>query len=66
MDEDWPLEKPLAVSICGDNIEKVRIISGNDDNRFSIAKTNQTCASLKLNKPLDADVSYSIYNNQWQ
>ncbi|KAE9553245.1 hypothetical protein FO519_003553 [Halicephalobus sp. NKZ332] len=65
LDEDWSLEKQLSVSICSDNIDKVQIISGNDDNRFSVVKTNQTCGTLKLNKPLDADQLHSD-GTRWQ
>ena len=54
------MNKPLAVSICSEGIEKVKIISGNDDKRFTLNKINQTCATLQSNKEFDADVCLNI------
>uniref|UniRef100_A0AC35F737 Cadherin domain-containing protein n=1 Tax=Panagrolaimus sp. PS1159 TaxID=55785 RepID=A0AC35F737_9BILA len=65
IDEDWPINKPLAVSICGENIDKIKIISGNDDKRFTLHKINQTCANLQSSKEFDADQLHSD-GSRWQ
>lgn len=57
IDEDWPLEKALPVTICPTQ-SKLKILSGDPKNSFQIMTINQTCATLKLKKSFDADVSH--------
>ncbi|CAJ0568132.1 unnamed protein product, partial [Mesorhabditis spiculigera] len=52
VEEDWPLEQPLPVTICPGS---VRILQGDAQKTFSVARLNESCATLKLNKELDAD-----------
>ncbi|TMS39063.1 hypothetical protein L596_005650 [Steinernema carpocapsae] len=65
VDEDWPVEKSLPVVICSRGTSDVRIISGNEQGYFLIVPINSTCATLQLNKALDADIEHSE-GQRWQ
>ncbi|CEF60775.1 Cadherin domain and Cadherin-like domain-containing protein [Strongyloides ratti] len=55
IDEDWPLNTPLPISICTNKFKFLKISSGNDQDTFSLQPFNDTCGYLKLEKFLDAD-----------
>ncbi|EYC39759.1 hypothetical protein Y032_0641g1020 [Ancylostoma ceylanicum] len=56
VDEDWELSRTLPVSICPAGAQ---IIAGDPTHFFSVVKLNATCSTLRLNKELDADVSFA-------
>uniref|UniRef100_A0A0K0E583 Cadherin n=1 Tax=Strongyloides stercoralis TaxID=6248 RepID=A0A0K0E583_STRER len=55
IDEDWPINTPLPISICTKKFKFLKISSGNDQDTFSLQSSNETCGYLKLEKLLDAD-----------
>uniref|UniRef100_A0A915DJE8 Cadherin domain-containing protein n=1 Tax=Ditylenchus dipsaci TaxID=166011 RepID=A0A915DJE8_9BILA len=56
VEENWPLQKPLEVEICGDSFKQVRIVLGNDQGVFGLVPLTAKCGTLKLGgKHLDAD-----------
>lgn len=64
IDEDWPVGSCIPVAICPSH-KNLRIHSGDPQSTLQVVKFNETCATIRLKKALDADME-NADGTRWQ